>query len=118
MAPRFSVEQQTPNHLKYSLAMHILNDIAPRIMSINNPLSARVATAYTWFLFLKQNSPPICEELCGSVKSDPREWGEAELSVVAEALTRYASRMVDEALNVSDRVRERRVPRSPRPPVV
>ena len=112
--PRFSIEETTPQGFKYGLAIRLLEDVAPRILSINNPLTARVATAYSWFIYLRDANPSVCREVCGEdFNENYKEWGERELEKIAKALSRYATRLLKSVLKEGDSGRQIRPPRPP-----
>lgn len=113
--PRFSIEEVTPHGYKYGLAMRLLEEIAPRLLSINNPLTTRVASAYSWFLYLKEASPSICRQVCGEdFNQNYKEWGEEELEKIAEALSKYATLLLKEVIKTS--IGAGKTIKPPRPP--
>ena len=112
--PRFSVEEVSPRGYKYSLATRILDEVAPRLLSINNPLTSRVASAYSWFVYLRENAPTLCDDVCGAdFEQDYKKWGEEELEKIAAALARHAARLLREALKAPDEGKPLRPPRPP-----
>jgi len=110
--PRFSVEEQTPRGLKYNLAMRIINDVVPTIMSINEPLSRRISLGFSWYVFLTEAAPGICREYCGEGLGDPEKWGAVELEKIARSLATYASSLMKEVLVINSKGGTR----APRPP--
>ena len=95
--PRFSLEER-PSGYRYGLAVMILREIAPRILSINNPLTSRVAVAYSWYLFIRSVAPATCRKYCSDMNENYREWGEDEPERVAKALIEYASGLLKSLL--------------------
>ena len=96
--PLFTVEEQTPRGYKYNLALRLLDNVTPNILSINNPLSRRVAIAYSWYIFLREADARICSDICGGVDEDYRKWGEKELEAIAKALSTYAARLLHDIM--------------------
>ena len=102
--PRFSIDDVTPYGYKYGLAIRILEEVAPKLISINNPLTTRIATAYSWFVFLEKAKPDLCRDKCGlDFNRNYKEWGEEELEKIAEALAEYATMMLKEILRIDVR---------------
>lgn len=84
------LEDTTPSGIRVRIALHILNDVVPRIMGGGNTtLIDRIAVAYSYYKLLC--SIARCIE---GIPEDPNKWGETTLKKIADNLIEYARHLL------------------------
>jgi len=97
--PRFTVEEAPRHGYHFGLAMRLMEEVIPKMLSINTPLTQRVAMAYAWFIYLREADVGTCRDVCGDdVGENYREWGDEEIGLVARALALHASKLLHSVL--------------------
>jgi len=82
-----TTEQAAPT--KVRLGFQILYQIVPHILNDGVFIGDRIATAYTWYMFLcKIGRCP------NDIPDNPSKWGMSELTKVSQHLVDYASRLL------------------------
>jgi len=80
--------------IKTRLAMHILDNVVPRIMNDGIFIGDRIALAYTWYRFLCKHSASRCPD----VPKNIAEWSLEDLRKIADALIEFAQQLIEGAL--------------------
>ena len=80
--------------LKVRIAMHILDEVVPKILNTGVFIGERIATAFSWIGFVCKYRPAKCSDL----NTDVSKWSQEELKKVARKLIEFASELLVPAL--------------------
>lgn len=79
------LQDTSPVGIRVRIALHILNEVVPRIMGANNTtLVDRIAIAYSYYKLLCHIGNCIED-----VPQDPSEWDELTLKKIVDKLIEY-----------------------------
>lgn len=80
--------------IKTRLALHILDNVVPKIINDGTFIGDRIAVAYTWYRFLCRKSPSMCPD----IEKDPDKWSLEDLKKIADKLVDFATQLLIPAL--------------------
>ena len=79
------LQDYSPGGIRVRIALHILNEVIPRIMGANNTsLVDRIAVAYSYYKLLCHIGQCIED-----IPKDPNEWDETSLKKIVDKLIEY-----------------------------
>ncbi len=83
------IEGEIVSKLKVRVALHIIDEVVPRLLEDGEPISRRMALAYSWLRF-------VCKIMkCPSdLPQNPKEWSFDTLERIADVLLDYARHLL------------------------
>jgi len=82
----------------FYVAYSILSSIVPFIMNPGNYIGERIAVAWTWMQFVCKMDAQLCDR--ANIPKSPQEWGPQTLSIIADTLIEYASKILTLYFNI------------------